>query len=269
MDPVLVPDKTVKYQGTDWPMYSVDYSTPETFDHDLFNRGYCFLENSVDMTYDYKQHEFDPNTKEQLEIFRQFFRDTAQYAHIKQDFLKSKAFELLKTGREKLWMPNFYYFRIMKNIAGTTAHLDMDNELIFATGIGSNFVTCWMPLIDLQLEAGPIFVSYKRDKKLSAHDMLKGIRYRKQCLMGDAKQNLEEQRKTHLSYHYRKEEYAFDVDQIIVKPLKKGDVVMFMGNTPHGSLDNQGLLRTSIDLRIVFEVDESKKGNSEAFQRVV
>jgi len=269
MEPILVPEQTVRYMGKEYPRYSVDYSTEETFKDDLLNRGYCFLNNCVDMGYDYKQHEFDPNTREELEIFRQYFKDTPQYGQIKEDFLKSKVFNLLQEGRSKLWMNNFYYFRIMKNISGTTAHLDMDNELVFATGIGSNFVTIWMPLIDLELEAGPIFVSRRKEKKFSAYDMLKGVRYKRQCMLGDSTQNLEAQKKTHLSYHYREEEYALDIKEIIVKPLKKGDAVLFMGNTPHGSLDNQGQLRSSIDLRVAFDVDETKKGNSEAFQRVI
>jgi ectoine hydroxylase-related dioxygenase (phytanoyl-CoA dioxygenase family) len=248
---------TCRHNNKNYNLNVASYTKEENFLNEFIAKGYVFLENVVNLDYDYKSRSEYSRIKS-MNIIENFFPDNPEYFQIYNSFKKSKIFNILQDNLTNLRLYNFMCFRLYKGNECSSLHRDDDFAITYT--LKTPFVICWMPLTDISIAAGPLAIAGKTETKYTQHDIQEGEKYVQKYLKNDnAMENIDSVRNAMLKEEDYKISAHRDFDTLISRNLKKGDVVVMNHDIVHGSLDNSNLIRSSIDLRLFYNCDPTNK----------
>jgi ectoine hydroxylase-related dioxygenase (phytanoyl-CoA dioxygenase family) len=246
---------TCKHNNKDYGLNVANYTKEENFLHDFTTKGYVFLENVVNLDYNYKERS-DFSRTSNLDIIENFFPDGPEYFKIYNSFKRSKIFHILSNNLTSLRLYNFMCFRLYKGNECSSLHRDDDLAIIYP--LNTKFIICWMPLTDVSLNAGPLAIAERTKTEYSQQDIQEGEKYVQKYLKSDnAMENTDSIRDAILKNEDYKISINRDFNTLVSRNLKKGDVVVMNHDIVHGSLQNNNLIRSSIDLRLFYNCDPS------------
>lgn len=243
------------YKNKPCEIITPEYSRDENFLKDLKTNGYVFLENAVDIDVDYKKHPSYSADAKIIDVVENLFPDDREYHAIYNSFKKSKAFKLITDNLNKVRLYNFMCFRLYKDSGASSMHRDDDFAITYS--LNTNFIICWMPLTNVPINAGPLAIATGDHPNVyTDKDKQEASNYVKKYLHSpDMIDNVDGIRKAMLNEDDYKIDVKRDHNSFIAKDLKVGDVVIFTNEKVHGSLDNQNILRSSVDIRFFYDCD--------------
>jgi len=247
---------TCRHNNRDYVLKTAEYTNEENFEKEFNEKGYVFLENVVNIEYDFKQRQDYNFKKEKLDVIENFFPDTKEYHNILTNFKASKIFNIINKNFKDLRLYNFMCFRLYKNASCSGMHRDDDLAIIFPTK--TPFIICWMPLLNVPLGSGPLAVVGKTVTQYSQQDIDEGKKYVDTFLKkDDIMENIDSIRNAlNCGLDYQRKNTFKNFDTIVTRDLKKGDAVIMNHDVLHGSLDQtNNLVRSSIDLRFFYNAD--------------
>lgn len=235
------------------------YTEHSNFLNDLEKNGYVFLENVVNLDFNYKLHpQYSPATKT-INVVENYFPNNKEFNQIYNNFKSSVLFKIITDNLKDIRLYNFMCFRLYKDSGSSSMHRDDDFAITYS--LNTNFIVCWMPLTDVPLCAGPLAIAdgdfptnyTERDKEEAKKYINKYLR------SSNPSENYEGIRNAML----KEEDYKINVTRnhntFISRSLKVGDAVIFNNTKVHGSLDNLNFLRSSIDLRFFYNCDPTNE----------
>lgn len=245
-----------RHNNKDYILKTAEYTSEENFAKEFNEKGYVFLENVVDIKYDFKKRPDYCISKDKLDIIENFFPDTDEYHNILANFKNSKIFNIITKNFKSLRLYNFMCFRLYKNASCSGMHRDDDLAIIFPTK--TPFIICWMPLLNVPLKSGPLAVVGKTVTEYTQHDIEEGSKYVDTFLKKDnLMENIDSVRNAlNCGLDYQRKNTFKNFDTIVTRDLKLGDAVIMNHDVLHGSLDQtSNLVRSSIDLRFFYNSD--------------
>jgi ectoine hydroxylase-related dioxygenase (phytanoyl-CoA dioxygenase family) len=244
---------TCRHNNRNYILNTANYTKEEDFLKEFITKGYAFLENVVSINYDYKKRPEYYRIK-QMDVIDNFFPDNPEYFQIFNNFKESKIFDILSNNLTSLRLYNFMCFRLYKGNECSSLHRDDDFAITYT--LKTPFIICWMPLTDVSIAAGPLAIAGKTKTEYTQHDIEEGKKYVQKYLKSDnAMENIDSIRNAMLKEEDYKISVDRDFDTLISRELKKGDVVVMNHDVVHGSLHNNNLIRSSIDLRLFYNCD--------------
>lgn len=249
-----------RHNDKDYNLKYVEYTAEENFAREFNEKGYVFLENVVNLSYDYKARSDYSPLKDKLDIIENFFPDTSEYIKIKDEFKNSKIFNIINNNFKNIKLYNFICFRLYKNAPCSRMHRDDDLAIIYP--LKTPFFTCWMPLLNVTIKSGPLAVVKKTQTNYSNLDIEEGTKYINTYLKDDTVMGNIDGIRTALNMglDYQKKNQSNDFDTLVARNLKKGDAVIMNHDVLHGSLDqNLNFVRSSVDLRVFYNSNSNNK----------
>jgi len=243
------------YKNNTCNIVNSEYTKPENFLYDFNKNGFVFLENAVNLDFNYKKHPNYSLLVDKINVVENYFPNDKEYMQIYKSFKTSLAFKLITENFKNLRLYNFMCFRLYKNSGSSSMHRDDDFAITYS--LNTPFLICWIPLTNVPLCAGPLAIAegdypnnYTEKDRIEAQNYIK-----KYLHSSNIEENYEGIRKAMLN----EEDYKIDVTRnhntFITRPLKIGDAVIFSNSKVHGSLDNLNFLRSSVDLRFFYNCD--------------
>ena len=246
---------TCKHNNKDYGLNVANYTKEENFLDEFTAKGYVFLENVVNLDYNYKERS-DFSRTGNLDVIENFFPDGPEYFKIYDSFKRSKIFHILSNNLTSLRLYNFMCFRLYKGNECSSLHRDDDFAITYT--LNTPFVICWMPLTDVSIAAGPLAIAGKTKTEYSQHDIEQGEKYIQKYLKNNnVMENIDGIRNAMLEEKDYKISTHRNFNTLVSRNLKKGDVVVMNNDVVHGSLHNNNLVRSSIDLRLFYNCDPS------------
>jgi len=244
---------TCSHHGQNYSLIEPAYSTQDTAINDLMTKGYVFLNNAAQLNYDITKHPKYSTLNDNIDVCDNVYVGTKKYATLIKSFKDTLAFNII--GKLKnLRQHNLVVYRMCKSNKATSMHRDDCFSVNYA--LKTDFLTCWIALNDIPIEAGPLAIDQKHPITFSEQDTQEARVFADSCLkFNDVRKNLPAIRKYIDKCCYRAPIQNQLPTRLIAKNLKAGDCVLFTQDVVHGSLDNLGHLRVSMDIRFFYNCD--------------
>ena len=162
---------TCRHNNKNYNLNVASYTEEENFLKEFIAKGYVFLENVVNLNYNYKERSEYSRIK-QMDVIDNFFPDNPEYFQIYNSFKKSKIFDILSNNLTSLRLYNFMCFRLYKGNECSSLHRDDDFAITYT--LKTPFVICCMPLTDVSLAAGPLAIAERTKTVYTQHDIKEG-----------------------------------------------------------------------------------------------
>jgi ectoine hydroxylase-related dioxygenase (phytanoyl-CoA dioxygenase family) len=245
--------KTCTHNGKEYYLVEPEYSTEDTVLSDLASKGYAFLSNAANINYDittHKEYSLDANY---IDVCDNVYIGTEAYNTIIEKFKNTTAFKII-SKLNNVRQHNLIVYRMNKNNKATSMHRDDCFSVNYA--LKTDFLTCWVALNDISLEAGPLAIDQKHPITFTEQDIKEANVFTETCLeFDDVEKNLPAITKYIDKCCYRAPIQNKMPVRLIARGLKAGDCVLFTQDVVHGSLDNYGFLRVSLDIRFFYNCD--------------
>jgi len=215
----------------------------------LKNRGYCFLQNVIDIPFNFSN--FCDLSEAKIKTVLEFSPLTKEHSIVKEHFLKSKIFNELKKTCDHSFISDVD-LRIFKNSSGT--HLHKDSDIFYDSVFDYDVFVCWTPLTDTTFTTGTLaivdnFIDEDNRKECLLRKLALQKKYKNvlPCSTEKGDFNFVPNSKV---YDKEKDIWATYGSRFFAKKLKIGDAVIFTKEVLHGALDSVEGIRASLDFRI-------------------
>jgi len=230
----------------------VNFSNVSDIQQSLKNTGLCFVNNQIKINFNYN------NYIEKLSSFKgykEFYVGTEEHSLILPQILSSKLIESLSSKNVDIFVSSIV-LRYSKNYTGSRLHRDLVTFVNEA--FDYDIFTCWTPLTDVTLDAGPIAIIGRNENTL----------HKKECFIKKVNLQAFHSKDTNIDIKFKElfksrdlEKYEDEIKSwdnqesfgnvFYAKNLNVGDVALFTKDVLHGSLDStNNHLRVSLDFRL-------------------